>query len=364
MPGQTLSLSSAPDSLCILRLSAIGDVCHAVAVVQQIQKKYPGTKITWVIGKVELSLLQGLTGVEFVVFDKRAGIRGYLELRKKLAGRTFDVVFQMQIALRASLASLCIRGKNKIGFDTYRSKEAHGLFINERIKPQQFPHVIEGFQAFAEAIGVEHMPFSWSMPLTQEQELACLDSFALPKKYAVLCPAASKAERNWNIAGYAHTAHYISTKGLDVVLCGGPTELERKLSDHIKHQAASYGDDSKLIDVVGKTSLIQLLAILKNAHFVIAPDTGPAHMAVTVNTPVVGLYAHSNPRRTGPYLYQRYVVNAYDDIIREQCGKSWQDLPWGQRAKGEDLMARISVDQVKAKIDNVLQDFYPQLCDG
>lgn len=364
MHGQTLSQNSAPDSLCILRLSAIGDVCHAVAIVQQIQKKYPTTKITWVIGKIELSLLQGLTGIEFVVFDKRAGFRGYLDLKKKLSGRTFDVVFQMQVALRASLASLCIRGVTKIGFDSSRAKEGHSLFINKKIKPQQHPHVIEGFKAFAEAIGVYEERFSWHMPVDESVMQKYLADLPLETPYVVICPAASKAERNWTIAGYAAMAGYLHAKGFKIVLCGGPTELERQLSDKIKtHASCSNIVNHQIVDLVGKTTLVQLLAVLKHAHLVLAPDTGPAHMAVTVNTPVVGLYAHSNPRRTGPFLFQRYIVNAYDDAIKMQYGKPWQELPWGTRAKGESLMETISVEQVKTSIDEVLKDFYPQFCE-
>ena len=66
-------LSEQPNDICILRLSAIGDVCHAVSAVQAIQRHYPAANITWVIGKVEAALLEGLPGVEFVFFDKKVG---------------------------------------------------------------------------------------------------------------------------------------------------------------------------------------------------------------------------------------------------------------------------------------------------
>ena len=74
-----------PKSLCLLRLSAIGDVCHAVAMVQHIQRHWPETKITWVIGKIEANLLAGLPGVEFVIFDKKQvyrALKTYVPLLK------------------------------------------------------------------------------------------------------------------------------------------------------------------------------------------------------------------------------------------------------------------------------------------
>jgi heptosyltransferase I len=78
-------------------------------------------------------------------------------------------------------------------------------------------------------------------------------------------------------------------------------------------------------------------------------------MAVTVGTPVIGLYAHSNPARTGPYLYQDYVVEVYHQNLLKQTGKTAQQLPWGTRVKGDDLMSQITVDSVKAMFDHVVQ---------
>ena len=84
-------------------------------------------------------------------------------------------------------------------------------------------------------------------------------------------------------------------------------------------------------------------------------------MAVTVGTPVVGLYAHSNPKRTGPYLYPQYVVSAYESAIKLQYGKNAAQLPWGIRAKGKDLMMQISIAEVNKTIGRVISDNYAEL---
>jgi len=137
-----------PQSICILRLSAIGDVCHAVASVQAIQRRWPKVKLTWVIGRLEFQLLNGLVGVEFIVFDKKAGFKGYFELRKILKNRRFDILLHMQVALRASLVSLLIKAKQKWGFDRARAKEGQWLFTNCQIAAQKEPHVADGFLNF------------------------------------------------------------------------------------------------------------------------------------------------------------------------------------------------------------------------
>ena len=79
--------SPPPSSICVLRLSAIGDVCHAVATVQAIQNQWPNCKITWVIGKIEAQLLVNLDNIEFIIFDKKAGLKGYRDLYYSLKGR-------------------------------------------------------------------------------------------------------------------------------------------------------------------------------------------------------------------------------------------------------------------------------------
>lgn len=348
---------TAPKNLCLLRLSAIGDVCHAVAMVQQIQRFYPQTKITWVIGKVEANLLQGLPQVKFVIFDKKAGLKGYRDLRTELADQKFDVLLHMQVALRASLASWCIKAKVKIGFDRKRAKEGQWLFTNHQIAPQHQPHVLDGFIGFAKAIGVPSESPSWQMPIGDENELWASErlSLASDKPIAVISPAASKTERNWHAEGYAKMADYLTALGFQVVICGGPTTLETLLATEIISLS-----QCNLVNLVGKTNLKQLLGVLKIAHLVIAPDTGPAHMAVTVGTPVIGLYAHSNPCRTGPYLYQNYVVSCYEHTAQEQYRQPLDQLPWGIRAKGSDLMNGITFSQVKEKLHLLLDEHYPE----
>ena len=343
------------NSICILRLSAIGDVCHAVATVQAIQRHYPNVQITWVIGKVEAMLLADLPGVEFVVFDKKLGIKAYGDLKRKLNGRQFDVLLHMQVALRANLASLVINARRKIGFDWQRAKELHALFMRERIAPQQNPHVLDGFAGFARHLGVPFLTEpgnqpQWQMPLNDShRDWARSQLKPAVRGHLVICPAASKAERNWLAARYAAIADYANAEGFAVYLCGGPTALELQLAGEIKQAA-----QSDIIDLVGKTNLKQLLALLEQASIVLAPDTGPAHMAVTVGTPVVGLYGHSNPDRTGPYLYRADVAEVYHDELQRQTGKTASQLPWGTRVKGSHIMAQIEVETVWQKIQQVI----------
>lgn len=340
-----------PKSICILRLSAIGDVCHALATVQAIQSRWPNTNITWVIGKSEAPLLKNLKHIEFIIFDKSTGLKGYRDLYTQLKGRQFDQLLHMQVALRASLATLCIRAKEKWGFDRQRAKEGQWLFTNRKIEPQIEPHVADGFWGFAQAIGVSpKLRPIWDMPLSKEDEDWCIQQTG-SKAYIVISPSASKTQRNWLPNRYAAIADYAHAQELQVVISGGPTEMEKQLGQKIINAC-----NAPIINLIGKTSLSQLLALLQKAKLLLAPDSGPAHMATTVNTSVIGLYAHSNPKRTGPYHSKLTTVSVYEELLIKQTGKSIAENRWGKRVTGENLMALISVDSVIKMFDKIISD--------
>ena len=104
-----------PESICIVRLSALGDVCNAVSAAQAIQKHYPLAKITWVCGSVESHLIRLIPDIEVISFDKNKGMKGYFEVWKKLKNYRFDVLLHMQYALRASFVAIGTKAKRNIG---------------------------------------------------------------------------------------------------------------------------------------------------------------------------------------------------------------------------------------------------------
>jgi len=344
-------METSLQSICILRLSAIGDVCNAVAAVQAIQKKHPDAKVTWVIGKIEKVLLEGLPGVEFIIFDKSQGRAAFKQLKQDMQGKKFDVLLHMQVALRANWAARLIPAKRKIGFDRKRAKELHSLFTNERVKPQHHAHVLEGFFAFAEKLGVDENAIHdlhWNIPIPISDQDFANQHIPEGQKTLVISPAASKPERNWLAENYAAIADYAHDKGFKVVLCGGPADIDKSLG-----QAIESHTKCPVLNLIAQTNLKQMLALLGNASIVLAPDTGPAHMAVSQKTPVLGLYAHSNPKRTGPYLYLHYVAEVYYHHLLKQLDKSSRQVPWGTRVKGAKLMQDIEVNMVIKQFDKL-----------
>ena len=343
-------LDSPPKSLCILRLSAIGDCCHAIALVQAMQRQWPSTKITWITGKIEANLLQLLPNVEIIVFDKSAGLKAYTQLWATLKGRKFDVLLHMQAALRASIASLGIRAKYRLGFDKARAKDGQWLFTNYKVAAHG-EHVVDGFMAFGQALGLTDITPRWAFDLPDEAVL-WTTPYQTQQPLLLICPAASKAYKNWTAAGYAQLAAYAHHKGMKVMLIGSPAQQERELAAEIEQLTPHITEN-----LVGKTSLPQLLALIKVARLVVAPDTGPTHMATLVGTPVLGLYAHHNPARTGPYYCREYVVSVYEQALLAETGKTAEQLPWRTRVKDANSMQLITIEQVIVQFERIVADF-------
>jgi heptosyltransferase I len=165
-----LNLTPPPDSLCIVRLSAIGDTCHVVPIVRTLQRAWPATRITWVIGRVEARLLGLLPQVEFITIDKRDSWGSLRALRAGMASRRFDVLLHMQLSLRASLVAAMIRARVRLGFDRARARELQWLFTNAAIPPRCNEHVLDSFQGFLDALGVERGPLQWNLPLPPDAQ--------------------------------------------------------------------------------------------------------------------------------------------------------------------------------------------------
>ena len=143
------------DHICLLRLSALGDCCHALAVIQNIREKSPHSKITWVIGKTEHQLFRDLEEVEFVVVDKNNLFSSFLKIRKEFRKKQFDVLLNMHASMSANLISLAINAKKKVGYDQDRARDLQNWFCNESISSIKNQHVANGMLEFSNHINVQ-----------------------------------------------------------------------------------------------------------------------------------------------------------------------------------------------------------------
>ena len=334
-----------------MRLSAIGDVTHVVPLINAIRAQRPNTKVTWIIGKLEARLLSGLQGVEFVVFDKKGGLVEVMKLRKTLKGRRFDVLLHMQVAARANLLSTLVKAPLRIGWDKPRWRDRHQWFINRSVAsiPQQ--HQVEAFLEFARALDIPTGPPVWNLPVADGDINWANETLGDGPPILMISPCSSHPLRNWPADRYAEVAdHAVSQLGMRVVLTGGPSDLEAKTGRDIEANMSHA-----VQNLIGKDTINQSVALLKQATVVLAPDSGPAHLASAVGTPVIGLYAATPSRRSGPYNSLELCDDKYTEPARQVRNKAPEQLRWGQRIEYPGVMELISSTEVMEKLDSFVQ---------
>jgi heptosyltransferase I len=266
----------------------------------------------------------------------------------------FDLLLHLQLSIRASMTAACIPAPIKLGFDRPRAREMQWLFTNRRIAERSREHVQDSFLGFADALGVPRTPPRWDVllpPSAQSYAEHLIPSSTKDAQPTLLISACSSHRaRNWLPERYAAVAdHAVRHHGMRVILCGGPAAIEREMAAAIARHSTV-----PLIDQVGKDTLPQLLALLARGTVLLTPDSGPAHMATMVETPVIGLYAATNPQRSGPYESRRWCVDAYDAAARKFLGKPAAELPWTRKIEEPGVMELIAVDAVTAKLDELL----------
>ena len=341
-----------PQSICIVRLSALGDVLMLVPLIRTLQVNFPNTSLTWIISRPAYDLVEGMDGVEFIVIDKPKGFSDYWRFKQNMRSKHYDVLIAAQACFRANLLYPLIRATRKIGFDTRRAKDCHQWFIDEAIKPGH-EHTLDGFLKFADALGIEKKEIRWDLPILDIHHAWA--SAHLPKTTAPIVlvnPAASKPERSWTVARYIEVIQHVQSRWqAHVVLTGGPGAYDATLGDAIVRAIPT------VTNLIGKTIPKQLLAVIAQADVLLCPDTGPSHMGAAVATPVVALHAVTSPEVSGPYIYRHLAVDCYPEAVKTVLKKTLETKRWGMQAHGNDTMKLIGVAAVIAKLDEVLAVF-------
>ncbi len=337
--------------VAIVRLSALGDVTLLLPVIETLKQAAPQARITWITGSLAYQLLEGYPGVEFIVFDKRRGLRAYLDLRRQLQGRRFDALLAMQASWRANFIYPLIEAPLRIGFDRVRARDGQWLFTNRRIRFAR-QHLLDSFFAFIETLGIRERVMQWNLPITADERAWA--AARVPRERAPVLavnPGASKAEREWPVERLIEVIREVQKRwDARVILTGGPGVRERSIGATIM-DAVPAG----IVNLIGATTPKKLAAVLARADCLLAPDTGPVHLAGAVGTPVVGLYAVAPPQLSGPYLYPELAVNRYPEAVRAILGQDPQTVSWTTRVHRGEPMRLIEVADVLPKLAQVFE---------
>lgn len=344
-----------PSSVCVLRLTALGDCINAYGMIRSIQLSNPETEILWIIDSRFAALFRDADGKDLIpllpVDFKKGTLHAVNTIRLALKGRHFDALLNMQTSLKASLCSLAVRAKHKLGYDKERSREGQCFFINHKVPSPANPHVLAGFMAFAREAGLGSLQPQWNFKL-DERELAPYRKRFSGLKIFTIAPASAKAQKNWTVAGYVELAQYAISKGFTVALVGGKAQKELDLCADI----ASKLDEKDCINLCGQTNLRELACVLLLSALVLAPDSASMHLASALGTPVIGLFAVHNPKRVGSWKFPELWVSVYHKIAAKECG-SKKHIPWRYRVRDEQAMSKITPAAVKKTFDLALDHY-------
>jgi heptosyltransferase I len=280
-------------------LTGLGDVIHGLPLVNALKRHWPESRITWIVEPMPAGVLQPHPAIDqVIVFEKRRGWRGVRDLHRRLRAERIDLVLNLNIYFKSIFPTLLAGAPVRLGFEKGRARDGVWLAANRHLPSRPRAHTQDMFLEFLEVLAVPAEPLEWSLQITpperseQERFLAQLDG----REYVALVPASANPRKDWLPERAARVADAIAVDfGRRVVLLGGPGAREQALATAIA-QAASVPPVRALGDGVRR-----LIWQLDAARLLIAPDTGPVHIARALDTPVVGLYGHTNPWRVGPY---------------------------------------------------------------
>lgn len=328
------------DRVCIVMMSAVGDAVHVLPVLHALKRHAPHSQITWVLQPGPATLVRGHRHVdEIILFDRSKGWGAFAEVRRELAKRRFDLVLDFQVYFKAGIVTSFARAPVKLGFDRERARDLNWLFTTNRIPPHEPQHVQDQYLEFLTALGVPNDDIAWELgPWPRERAWQREFFERLERPAAPIVVATSKPQKDWLPERWAEVADILYHDfGLEPVLVGGRSErelaAERVIMETTRH---------KPVSALG-SGLRNLVAILDGSALVLAPDTGPLHITVALDRPVVSLMGYTNPKRTGPY-------RRFHDLIVDAYGDPGEDYPISMENR-PDRMPRITVRDVIDRVE-------------
>lgn len=297
----------SPDtSFLIILMGSLGDIARGLCVAAHIKQALPNSCITWLVEPKWAALVEWHPYIDNVIlFNRALNVFGVIGLYSKLRQEHFDITLDLQRHLKSGFFSFLSRSKRRIGFHRHDTKEFNWIFNNERIDffgdaLPKFRHYLK-FNQYLGMPDIEDIDFG----LTSVNTLPHLPQpvVEISKPFIAMVIGSSWQSKDWFFEHYVELIQKILSSGkYAVVLLGDRSK--RKLADDIIHELHS----DRVVNMVNKTSLIELIAVLKKASAAVGPDSGPGHLSAAVGTPYVSLFGPTLPSRVVPYGCEHLAV--------------------------------------------------------
>lgn len=288
-------MSEEPRRILIVLMGSLGDVVRGMYLVDAIKRAAPETTITWLVEPACAGIVKLHPRIDdVIVFDRSKGIRGVLAVWRELARRSFDVTLDLQRHFKSGCFSRLSGAKHRIGFHKNDAKEGNWLFNTDHIKERgETVSKVEHYQLFLEQLGIPK-----PLTLSSGLEGITLDTIDAPwvsqlKRPYIVCVLGSSWEsKDWLEDGFVGLLARL--EGQQVVLVSDKTKVDLAA----RLEAATSG--ASVVNLAGRTSLRELVAVVQGARAVVGPDSGPAHIAGAVGTPHITLFGPTPAVRNAP----------------------------------------------------------------
>lgn len=326
-------------NILIVKLSAIGDVIHALPVAQALKATFPQARLSWVVERAAFELVANHPYIdEVILFEKvrcrsLTGMALYLPvLLRGLRRRRFDLALDLQGLLKSGLIAYLSGAPERLV--CCNARELSDRLSRRICGPNQHGHIVERYLDVVRALGgtVTAVDFGirFSDAEVQSAQAILADHGWQGKPYIALIPGANWPNKRWPTGYFAQLAELLYQQGITSLITGGPDDVT--LAEEINDAA-----NVPVLNLTGQTSLKQLAWVLQKARVTVGGDTGPMHLAVAVGTPTVALMGPTDINRNGPYGKGHQAL-----VTARSCAGCW-------RRKCEqqlDCLAAVPVEEV------------------
>lgn len=290
-------------NILIIKMSSLGDILHTLPFAAALRKRYPQAKISWLVHPQFAGFVPDKPVIDEVLyFDKvkfkKMGlldkIKYFFSMRSMLHSKHFDLVIDMQGLFKSAVLAAISGCSNRIGYCEMR--EGSGFISKAICGSHSKDHVIERYLDVARYLGADVEKVDFPMPDLTSESRSVQKKLAeqnVTGDYVVFVPGARWQTKEWPVEHYAELARMILADGMQVVLAGGPDDLDK--GNKIKELCP------EVANLIGHTSLRELAALIQGCAVYISADTGPLHFAAALKKPLVAMYGPTKADRTGPY---------------------------------------------------------------
>jgi len=334
---------------CIVLLTGLGDVVNGLPLVNAIRDAYPQSRITWIAEPVPAAMIAGHRSIDrVVVYRRRDGLRGLLPLWRDLrAEEKMDVTLNLNVYFKSAWPTMFSLAPRRIGFGRDRAFEGVWLFSNERLPAVPRSHTADMFLELAQYLEIPVASPEWRIEFNELEIAERTEFFSKlgSRPVVTIVPASATHKKDWIADRWATVADALERDfGFTVVIAGGPGDREQGIAREIVKLSQAH------INWGMSDSVRRLAWMLSGSSLVIAPDTGPVHIARALNVPVVGLYGHTNPWRVGPW-------RAFQDLWIDNYTEPGEQPDASNRSPKWNRMPTITVSQVMEKVDYAVRNY-------